>query len=426
MDPQERGFWVPIFKNALQTFPLSLPCGKKMHDPAHDTKVWILRYLCRMPKRRNRKKWWIAAGILWVLILLFRMMPLYKPAPSDPFSGKYWYNPYRQADQEGRWLRANFHAHSNAWGFFTNGRKNSVEDILSKYDSLGYDVIGVSDYQHITQTAATPYIPVYEHGFNILKTHQGSIGAKSVYHGDYILLQTRSQKQHVLNKLRERTQVLVLNHPDWMGGYSPRDIRFLTGYDCFEVLNDFWNSEDLWDVALSSGKPAMIVGSDDAHNVFKQTDLARDLTVIYSVSDSLNADDIYRALISGAAYGVEVTKRMSRAQVIEKRRTLDSLPLLRSCKIRNDSLIVTLTGDARDFSFTGQDGKLLKQVTDSVNGIESASYRLQPEDTYVRVKITLPDSSHIYLNPVMRTVEKDLKPPMPASQKRGLFSIFDK
>ena len=379
-----------------------------------------------MPKRHNKKKWWIAAGIFWVLILLFRMMPLYKPAPSDPFSGPFWYNPYREVSQEGRWIRANFHAHSNAWGFFTNGRKNTVEDILSKYDSLGYDVIGVSDYQRITVTRAGPFIPVYEHGFNILKTHQGSIGAREVYHGDYILPQTRSQKQHVLNKLRERTQVLVLNHPDWMGGYSPRDMRFLTGYDCFEVLNDFWNSEDLWDVALSSGKPAMIVGGDDAHNVFKQTDLARDLTVIYSLSDTLKADDIYRALISGAAYGVEVSRRFSRVSVVEKRRNLDSLPLLRSCKITNDSLIVTLTGNARQFRFTGQNGKLLKQVTDTVNGIHTASYCLQQEDAYVRVKIAFPDSSHIYLNPVMRTVEKDMKPTMPASQKRRVFSIFDK
>ncbi|MFA7089105.1 MAG: hypothetical protein WC128_03675 [Bacteroidales bacterium] len=379
-----------------------------------------------MPGRLNRKKWWITAAILWTLILLFRMTPLYKPVASAPFSGPYWYNPYQEVTPEGQWVRANFHAHSNAWGLFTNGRKNTVEDILSKYDSLGYDIIGISDYQHITQTPATLYIPVYEHGFNILKTHQGSIGARRVYHGDYILPQTRSQKQHILNKLREQTQVLVLNHPDWMGGYSPRDMRFLTGYDCFEVLNDFWNSEDLWDVALSSGKPAMIVGGDDAHNVFKQTDLARDLTLIYNVSDTLKPDYVYRALISGAAYGVEVTRRLSRASVVEKRGNLDSIPLLRSCKIRNDSLIVTLTGYACEFRFTGQNGKVLKQVTNSINGLQGASYLLQPDDTYVRVKIALSDSSHIYLNPVMRTMDKDMKPLMPASQKRWLFRIFDK
>ncbi len=426
MDPQERAFLLPIFKNALHLFPQTLPPGQKTYDPAHDTKVWILRYLCRMPKRHNRKKWWIAAGIFLVLILFFRMMPLYKPALSAPFSGPYWYNPYREVNTEGRWMRANFHAHSNVWGFFTNGRKNTVEDILSKYDSLGYDIMGISDYQNITQTPEIPYIPVYEHGYNILKTHQGSIGAREVYHRDYILLQTRSQKQHILNKLRQRTEVLVLNHPDWMGGYSLRDIRFLTGYDCFEVLNDFWKSEDLWDVALSSGKPAMIVGGDDAHNVFKQTDLARDLTIIYTVSDTLKPNDIYRALIGGTAYGVEVTKRFSRASVVEKRRNLDNMPMLRSCKIRNDSLIVTLTGDAREFRFTGQDGKLLKKVTGPANGIHTAFYRLQQEDTYVRVKIAFPDSSHIYLNPIMRTIEKDIKPPMPASQKRWLFRIFDK
>jgi len=43
----------------------------------------------------------------------------------------------------------------------------------------------------------------------------------------------------------------------------------------------------------------------------------------------------------------------------------------------------------------------------------------------VRVKITLVDSSHIYLNPVMRTKEKDVKPQMPPIKKRRLFTIFD-
>ena len=203
-------------------------------------------------------------------------------------------------------------------------------------------------------------------------------------------------------------------------------MRFLTGYDCFEVLNDFWNSEDLWDVALSSGKPAMIVGGDDAHNVFKQTDLARDLTLIYTVSDTVKPDDVYRALIGGTAYGVEVTRTLGRASVREKRRNLDSMPLLQSCMISNDSLIVTLTGEAREFRFTGQDGKILKQVSGTVTGIRTAAYLLSQDDTYVRVKIALSDSSHIYLNPVMRTAEKDKKPVMPAPQKRSLFSIFDK
>ncbi len=365
-------------------------------------------------------------GSFLALFLLIRMMPFYKPTPEDPFSGPYWYNPYEHVVPGGRWLRANFHAHSNAWGIFTNGRKNTVDDILCKYDSLGYDIIGVSDYQHITKTNTNLFIPVYEHGFNILKTHQGAIGARKVYHNDYILPQTRSQKQQVINKLAQHAELVVLNHPAWRGGYSKKDIRQLTGYDLFEVLNDFWISEKLWDVALSGGKPVMLLGGDDAHNVFKQTDLARDLTLIYTDSDTVTLRDIYKALSCGMAYGIEVTKNLARSSVIEKRAGLDDMPLLKTCLIRQDSLVVALTGKAGHISFIGQNGRLLKKVPDLGNGWESAYYLLRPEDTYVRVRISLPDSSRLYLNPVMRTGVKGQKPQMPVSQKRRLFTIFDK
>ncbi len=433
-------------------------------------------YFCSMKgkdKSQKRCRWLWVAGLL-LLFLWLRQLPLYKPTGAIPFEGPYWYNPYQEVHPGGQWLRANFHAHSNAWGFVTSGRKNTVEDIVCKYDSLGYDIIGISDYHRITNpfaagdAAGTPrgrlFVPVYEHGYNVMKTHQGAIGARKVYWNDYILPQTWSQKQHIIRKLKEKSRLVVLHHPAWMGGYSKKDMRSLTGYDLFEVLNDFWISEELWDVALSAGRPALLIAGDDAHNVFKQTDLARDLTMIFAgMTDSLLEDPedllegpegllkspegVYRALESGAAYGIEVTERLAHSSVAQKREGLDALPLLQSCKICSDSLVVVLSGEALQFNFIGQDGRLLKSVlceaggsttvgnsgnsgSGSSSGSEagdrcaSAFYKLRPEDHYVRVKITLADSSHIYLNPVMRTKEKNGKPQMPPIQKRRLFTIF--
>ncbi len=408
-----------------------------------------------MGRKQEKVRFWIPAGILVLLFFLARQMPLYEPAPEDPFTGTYWYNPYGNVTPGGQWLRSNFHAHSNSWKFITNGKDNTVGDIVTTYDSLGYDIIGVSDYQHITDTRTVVpatgteatknrlFIPVYEHGFNVCKTHQGTIGARMVYWNDYVLPQTRSQKQHILEQLGERSELVVLHHPAWMGGYSKKDVRRLSGYDLFEVLNDFWISEELWDVALSSGKPAMLIAGDDAHNVFKPTDLARDLTMIHAgAQDPLAPEDVYRALKTGAAYGIEVTRSVARGSVVQKRACLDALPVLQSCRIQGDSLVVVLSGKARQFHFIGQDGALLKSVPagadmaadaagsahtpDNAAGVaDSAFYLLQEQDRYVRVKIALPDSSHIYLNPVMRTMEKNKKPPMPPVRNRRLFTIFD-
>ncbi|MFY9116864.1 MAG: hypothetical protein WBK97_07490 [Bacteroidales bacterium] len=399
-----------------------------------------------MVKKKNRWLWpVIGAGVL--LLLAVRQLPLYESAEAQPFEGPYWYNPYEQVNGAGRWLRANFHAHSNAWGFVTNGRKNTVADVLQTYDSLGYDVIGISDYQHITlkhgvweneRTGRSMLlIPAYEHGYNIRKTHQGVIGAWKVYGNDYLLPQTLSQKQHVINKLKERGRLVVLHHPDWMGGYNQRDMRVLTGYDLFEVLNDFWISEDLWDTALSAGRPAMLLAGDDAHNVFKPTDIARDFIMIFAEAEGgereketalLAAEGVYRALETGAAYGVEVTERLAYGTTAQKRAGLDALPVLESCRIYGDTLKVVLSGRALWFRFIGQDGRVLGQngrVLVERNGSgDSAFYVLGEEDTYVRVKICLPDSTHLYLNPVMRTKVKGEKPPMPEIRKRRLFTIF--
>ncbi len=383
-----------------------------------------------MTKKQRSRRVVVLVLLLLTGWILFRFFPLYLPSEPAPFKGTFWYNPYDGlVPGEGKWLRANFHAHSNAWGKMTNGRKNTVPDIMAIYDSLGYDIIGISDYQQITSIPCSVFIPMYEHGFNIMKTHQGSLGAREVYGRDVIIPQTRSQKQHIINALKKRSELVVLNHPGWMGGYSERNMQQLTGYDLIEVLNDFWKSENLWDIALSSGKPAMMIAGDDAHNVFKPTDIARDLTMIYVNEEKITPRHIYDALKNGTACGLEVTRRAARSTVSEKRRGLDTLPVLHSCVIREDSLCVLLTGKAKEYAFIGQDGKILSTVVEDSAETERGLpivYELQPEDTYVRVRILLRDSTLFYLNPVMRTAQPGVKPPMPEARKRQLFTIFAK
>ena len=336
--------------------------------------------------------------------------------PPTPFSGVYWDNPYENVrtfqNGNGKWLRCNFHTHTNRWGGLTLHRKNTQEQVLAAYDSLGYDVLGLSDYQHISiptpryAASGMLLLPCYEHGYSLKKVHQLSIGAREVTGWDNPFWQTLAQKQRNLNRLGPRTEVVALCHPNWHNAYTSRDIKYLTGYHLFEVMNDWWKSEALWDVALSAGKRAMAIGSDDTHNVRKPTDLARDLTLVY-LADSVptlapaRSERLYRALKTGTAVTVETPRRMGKATTAQKRQYLDGLPLLESFRVHGDSLSVALTGYAVSFSFIGQNGAVLEQVTGK--GICRASYALQPSDTYVRVKISLADSTQIYLNPVMRT-----------------------
>ncbi|HNY23233.1 MAG TPA: hypothetical protein PKM89_00550, partial [Bacteroidales bacterium] len=70
-----------------------------------------------MTKKQRRR----GVAVLVLLLLagwtLFRLMPFYLPSEAVPFNGAFWYNPYEGLTRgEGKWLRTNFHAHSNAWG----------------------------------------------------------------------------------------------------------------------------------------------------------------------------------------------------------------------------------------------------------------------------------------------------------------------
>jgi hypothetical protein len=63
---------------------------------------------------------------------------------------------------------------------------------------------------------AANYLPTYEHGYNIRKTHQLVLGSSEVPSLDYLFPQTSHNKQHVLSHLAGSDNMLILNHPETM------------------------------------------------------------------------------------------------------------------------------------------------------------------------------------------------------------------
>jgi hypothetical protein len=83
-----------------------------------------------------------------------------------PFSGNKIFNPCHEMDST-CWKKANFHVHTRSWRGITKGKKNNEFAIDSIYRYLNYDIIGISDYQHINtyRQKQKDFVPVYEHGF---------------------------------------------------------------------------------------------------------------------------------------------------------------------------------------------------------------------------------------------------------------------
>jgi hypothetical protein len=349
------------------------------------------------------------AKVFGVVILLFLVTellfyftaPVYDFPRPEPFSGDKLFNPYAGIDSNS-WKKANFHFHTRAWSGLTSGRGNLAEDSYEMYRELGYDIIGISNYQSISTlfNDSSGYIPVYEHGFGFRKRHHIVIGAKDVLWYDYSLVQNLHNRQHILDLLRDRCEVSVIAHPDWENGFPPDQMRYLSNYDLIEVLDNNWRSVPQWDAALSSGHPVFILADDDAHDISNPKQVGVCCTFINS--PSLKPSDIYSALKAGRAFCADIYIYEDTTQAL-KIREHHSIPKLKQVEVRGDTLFVATDSIPRKITFIGQNGVRKKVVYIS----NSAWYRFSPDDTYIRTEINYftwwrGKGTTFYLNPVFR------------------------
>lgn len=352
-----------------------------------------------------------SAGVILALILLYQLVillatPLYRFPEPKPFSGAHLFNPYQGIDST-CWRKTNFHYHTKAWMGLTSGRDNTYEAFYETYMKLGYDAPQISNYQSIDTRFSDSafYVPAYEHGFGLRKKHQLLIGAREVLWFDYSLLQTRHQKQHILDLLRPDNDIVAIAHPDWEGGYSCSDMAVLTNYDLVEALNHNWRSIPHWDAALSAGRPVFILAGDDAHDITDPYEIQRICTYINTpVSRS---DSLVNALREGKAFGAEIYMG-DWENFDDKARNAKTIPVVNHVRVAGDTLKVSVTGQPFKIVFIGQNGKVRKITRFS----REAWYRFKPEDTYIRTEIIfltnfafpkVGPGTVFYLNPVFRT-----------------------
>jgi hypothetical protein len=318
-----------------------------------------------------------------MVLLPYLRGPLYTFPPAAPFSGTTLLNPYDSPRTE--WQRANFHAHGRAWKGLTNGRRQSDEQIVRAYRSFGYSVPGVSDYHHIAAHEGVPTLPIYEHGYNTQKRHQLAIGARYVVWFDFPIWQGRSHQQFVIDRVGQSTDLVALAHPSSRDGYTPDDLRQLTGYQLIEIVNGPFRFEEAWDAALSAGRRVWGIGNDDTHDLGDPRRTAVGWTMINASSPSLA--DIVEALRAGRSYVVSRTNEI--ASAVETS--------LAAATVSDGTLTVSCVGDPSTFMFIGQNGEIRKTVKHAL----SASYTFASSDTYIRTVIQSPRTTML-LNPVLR------------------------
>jgi hypothetical protein len=339
----------------------------------------------------------IISMIIFLLVQQYLFCPQIEFYPSTPFSGNKWYNPYINS-QPANWLKCNFHAHTHAWGGLTNGHGTAPE-LFKTYKEEGYQVMCVSNYHKIDTTgnSSNNYIPAYEHGVNLKKTHQLSIGNTEVVWLDYLFPQTLSNKQHILDKLlASGNGVIEINHPQMRHGYSISDMALLNNYQCMEVLNPQATSFPEWDAALSAGKPVFATANDDLHNIDNEKESGNFCTWVNS--SVAEKDSVVSCLKTGVCYAMRVARLPAETRANRLNRLNNQLPRLIYQQIRNDSLMLQFSGVVKEIVFSGREGKILSKVA----GNSSAAYPLEKADEYVRCSAYFEDGTEIFLNPVYR------------------------
>jgi len=334
--------------------------------------------------------------LIGMLVAFYLMAPVYQFSGPVKFNGDQLYNPYENIDPS-HWKKYNFQVQSKAWLGITDGRKNSNKLIDSTYTALGFDHVTTSDYQKINYYGKekSSFIPTYEHGYNMFKTHQVCIDAKSVLWTDFILFQTKSMKQWVIDQLKHDCSLVALAHPFLWNGYTINDMKYLTNYSMMEVLSSLFISTEHWDAALTSGQVVWIIGSDDAHDVLHLGEVGRKFTLINSKNTVKK--EIINSLLAGKNYGIDYYSSED-TSIIEKATQLGQLAFLKNAELKGDTFSVVFSKKAREFKFIGENGNVLKTVSNA----KSAYYVIQPEDPYVRADVNFSYSYNIYLNPVIR------------------------
>jgi hypothetical protein len=319
----------------------------------------------------------VAATVFLAAAIPYALAPVYRFPSPRTFTGPALWNPY--AHSTGAWQRANLHAHGHAWSGLTNGT-HTDEEVVEEYKRRGYSVAGVSDYQWIAAQHGVDTLPLYEHGYNITKEHQLAIGARRVEWLDFPIWTWLNQKQFVLNRVGETSDLVAINHPGT--AYTERDLRNLTGYQLMEVVNGPFRFEDLWDAALSSGHAIWALANDDIHDLTNVRRLAIAWNMIDAPSPSL--PDIIPALREGRTYAVSLVGEKPDAA-------------LSAVALDDQTLTVSSTGVPATFVFIGQDG-IVRKTADQVM---HASYAMHPQDTYIRTVIRTPNMV-MYVNPIVR------------------------
>ena len=334
--------------------------------------------------------------VVALAIVFTALSPVYNFPESRPFAGKDIYNPYEGVDSTTEWHRANFHTHTRVEGIF-NECDYAPEETVREYMKYGYDIVTISNHNEITpfSTLEDEAVSIYEHGYNIFKSHNLVFGAESELNYDMVMPFTASQRQFMLNLLRADADMVQLNHPLRSRATTDEHMRLLEGYELVELDSGRSIENEYWDAALTAGHYILGTANDDLHYPDRSACIA--VRSNFLATPALTYDAVVATLRRGAFYAMR-TPDYGAGDWQEKVVRNATIPAISNIGLSDDVVYIALTEAADSIKFTGSDHRTLHLAT----ACDSAAMALAAEEPYVRITAYFADGEVIYTNPFAR------------------------
>lgn len=292
-----------------------------------------------LKKIKNNRFYLALTGIICAILLFFLVLYLAVPSYSfseiEPFNGEYIYNPYSEINR------------INYFDF----RSESIEK---------------------------QGIKAYEYGYALTGTRYLCLGYEKKRKIDYPFLQSVHYKQYNIDKLNKQCSLVAPAHPS--KGFKQGEMTRLDHYRVMEALSPGNNSLYYWDIALSNGHCVNIIAATgDACCA----DSMKYLTATIGEND---AESVYKSLETGNSYAVAYSG------------SLIDVPELQQVTLNNDTLKVSVSAQAKEIRFIGQNAIVKQTVSD----VSEAIYVIQDDDTYIRAEVEFKNGNTLYLNPLVR------------------------
>lgn len=286
-------------------------------------------------------------------------------------------NPYLS---DGIWLKGNLHTHTenSPCGHY------SLEKVVEMYSSskMEYDFLAITDHYKLTELNEIKNNEdiILFSGVEYKKPALQTLGINIKSYSDD--MDELTNHQQLFKEVEAEGGINIICHPHaFDDDYWPFEkLKELTNYTGIEIYNNnvrFDNkgravATDLWDKLLSSGKRVWGFANDDMH-VFQRCGGAFNMVL----AKEKNADAIISAIKHGSFY--------ASSGIFLNSITVDNSMI--SIKLKHPNIPV-------EFSFMGEEGKLLKHFIGS-----EGSYEVNGNESYVRVFMKREDGAMAWTQP---------------------------